>query len=227
MLPPHMVSPPNHTQCTHTHSEQPAPCAAPLPGLLPTLQVNMFAQFVFTCNFWGGWCGTLWDGSILTNIWWPRKIMGKPNNPYAKRLRVQQELLQHTVRHAKVWQKWLKGAQLTRDQLEAGWQAMSQLSQQTHDTAHGTWGTDTDSTSDASPSLSMEPRASKIARRQVDEAVRLAAANGVSTPPNTCMCGDVGCSKWPDCVNALASLLSQAPAKRRLETSFDGVSDAW
>ena len=157
----------------------------------------MFAQYAFTCNFWGNWVATAKQLSRLpTNVLSARIGYGKravrsERNTYEQRLGIQQELLRHRLKFAPFWRRWWlarawEGAEEEATRSESGARAQRP--------AHGL-------TEKAQPSAHRQA-GRRGGRGKEEECVPSSSAR--------CECGEIGCGTWPACIKALADLAEMA-----------------
>ena len=147
----------------------------------------MFAQYAFSCNFWGNWVPTAKQLSRL-----PRNVLGVQRNTYEQRLGIQQELLRHRLKFAPFWRRWWLARAWEEAEEEA---TRSESGARAQRPAHG-----------------LTEKAQPSAHRQAGR--RGGRGKGEGCVPSSssarCECGEIGCGTWPACIKALADLAEMA-----------------
>ena len=168
----------------------------------------MFSRPAFTCNFWGPWEGR----TRLSPL--PATILARPATASEQNLRVQKELVQHRAAWPRFWTLW--------------WRKLAPVGETN---SEGGWGTRSESDSECDWAASQSPPPASAAVLHAEARVQLPNPSEliqricapVSPPPSVaaseprrhqCACGERGCDRFPDCISALADLLSQDARKR-------------
>lgn len=164
----------------------------------------MFCSYTLTCNFWGGWDAM----EQLSHLPEYMYILGRPSSPHTQRLRVQQELLRHRIAHAQFWQEWWLRAWVHEARMR---EAADEES--THEEVGGRTGT-----AHQGRRAFEQERSSfrtwaegRLEERSTQRSTQRSMQRSTHVPSSArCECGEVECTVWPECINALADLLSDS-----------------
>ena len=193
----------------------------------------MFSRPAFTCNFWGPWEGR----TRLSPL--PATILARPATASEQNLRVQKELVQHRAAWPRFWTLWWrKLAPVGETNSEGGWGTRSESDSECD------WAASQSPPPASAAVLHAEARSpprSPSGLPSGSHGITVHGANNnrvqlpnpreliqriyapVSPPPSVaasepdrhqCACGERGCDRFPDCISALADLLSQDARKR-------------